>query len=592
MCLAACAIMKAFTRFLLFGVTLLISLCSQSSLAGTEDKNDTLLKIVSRSLLNSPGESLRKLDELTSQQKTFSTEQRNRFYLLRASALGFLGKHRERVEFIRSVIPGISDIDYRARFLYQLSDGYINLGEYENALNYMNQSIVMLPKLKNKNAKIDVLQSAITILNSLRAYEESMEYAQRLPELDLNEIPSSASCLGIGDQVEISFLMGHREKANALLNSAIATCDQQKLFFISLLIKTIANIDVIESGNYALGIKSGIPLLEELKKNSQSSDYLIQLETALAKAYLKTGKTQQAELYGLNAYARAKKENVVLLLEKASEIMADIKRSQGQYFAALEYADTALTLKNKLLDQQLQKNLAYQRVKFEIQDKANQMLVLEQKNKILDVEKKLEKKSNQNLLLIIALVLCFICVLGVWLWKVIRQKNIFKRHAELDGLTQISNRSHFMSVAEAGVQHRTAAVTLILFDMDFFKNVNDTCGHAAGDWVLKSVSQAVASVLRKNDVFGRIGGEEFAIFLPATEQEAGVQLAERCRHVINMIDTESRGIHFPLSASFGVATMTVNAAAGIDGFLELMQAADKALYQSKADGRNRVSVFS
>lgn len=266
MCLAACAIMKAFTRFLLFGVTLLISLCSQSSLAGTEDKNDTLLKIVSRSLLNSPGESLRKLDELVLQQATFSTEQKNKFLLLRASALGFLGKHRERVEFIRSVIPGISDIDYRARFLYQLSDGYINLGEYENALNYMNQSIVMLPKLKNKNAKIDVLQSAITILNSLRAYEESMEYALRLPELDLNEIPSSASCLGIGDQVEISFLMGHREKANALLNSAIATCDQQKLFFISLLIKTIANIDVIESGNYALGIKSGIPLLEELKK--------------------------------------------------------------------------------------------------------------------------------------------------------------------------------------------------------------------------------------------------------------------------------------------------------------------------------------
>ncbi len=570
---------------------LLIAFLPQYSQAGTDEKNDVLLKNVSRSLLNSPDESLRKLDELVLQQATFSTEQKNKFLLLRASALGFLGKHRERVEFVQSVISDISDIDYRARFLYQLSDGYINLGEYENALSYMNQSIVMLPGLKNKNAKIDVLQSAITILNSLRAYDESMEYARRLPELDRDELPGPATCLGIGNQLEINFLMGRSQKANELLNVAITTCDAQGRFFISLLIKTIANIDVIESGNYALGIKAGIPLLEELKKNSQSSGYLIQLETALAKAYLKTGDTQQAESYGVQAYTRAKKENVVLLLEKASEIMADIKRSQGQYFSALEYADTALTLKNKLLDQQLQKNLAYQRVKFEIQDKANQMVLLEQKNKVLDVEKKLEKKSNQNLLLIIALVLCFICVLGVWLWKVIRQKNIFQRHAELDGLTQISNRSHFMSSAEAGVKHRTAAVSLILFDMDFFKNVNDSFGHPTGDWVLKNVSQAVAGVLRKGDVFGRIGGEEFAIFLPAAEQEIGLQLAERCRHAITMIDAESRGIRFPLSASFGLATMTMNTS-GITNFQELMQAADKALYQSKADGRNRVSVFS
>jgi tetratricopeptide (TPR) repeat protein len=139
------------------------------------------------------------------QQATFSTEQKNKFLLLRASALGFLGKHRERVEFVQSVISDISDIDYRARFLYQLSDGYINLGEYENALSYMNQSIVMLPGLKNKNAKIDVLQSAITILNSLRAYDESMEYARRLPELDRDELPGQRLVLGLAISLKSIF---------------------------------------------------------------------------------------------------------------------------------------------------------------------------------------------------------------------------------------------------------------------------------------------------------------------------------------------------------------------------------------------------
>ena len=177
---------------------------------------------------------------------------------------------------------------------------------------------------------------------------------------------------------------------------------------------------------------------------------------------------------------------------------------------------------------------------------------------------------------------------GVWLWRVIQQKNLFKRHAQTDGLTQISNRSHFMTVSTTTVAERTAPVSMILFDMDFFKRINDNFGHPTGDWVLRNVCLAVKEVLRAGDTFGRLGGEEFAICMPSADTQVAVQLAERCRLAIAAIDTEPSGFRFPLTASFGIATIDTN---GIASFEALMECADKALYKSKSEGRNCVSVF-
>jgi len=102
------------------------------------------------------------------------------------------------------------------------------------------------------------------------------------------------------------------------------------------------------------------------------------------------------------------------------------------------------------------------------------------------------------------------------------------------------------------------------------------------------VCQAVSEVLRKGDLLGRLGGEEFAICMPAADIHVAKQLAERCRLAIAAIDTEASGFRFPLTASFGIATIDTHT---VSTFEALMESADKALYKSKADGRNCVSVF-
>ncbi|MFZ6743929.1 tetratricopeptide repeat-containing diguanylate cyclase [Undibacterium sp. JH2W] len=556
--------------------------------AKDDSRVEELLKRTIQEIRSSPEKAATTIDQLNAIKDQLTDTQRTKFYLFSAANLGFRGRHKERVELVQSVLDQVQDPYYRVKLLYQMSSGFTNLGEYEKALQAMNQSVLLLPKLIDEDAKSDVLQAAISVLNSLHAYDEALLFADRMLALDTGKEKSDLKCMALGNQVEINFLRGERQRARSILPEAIQTCNSQRGKIISLLLNALACIDLIDSGNYLQGKGAALQTLQEFSKLNQSSDYGTQLEEALARAYLNTGNLEQAERYGLQSYQRAKDGNAVLIMEKTAETMASIKRAQGQYASSIEYYEAALVLKNRVLDDQLHKNLAFQRVKFDTQDKANQLNLLEQKNKILAVERELEKKNNQNLWLLISLVVVILIILSFWLLKTLQQKNQFRQFSQTDGLTQAANRMHFISFANEAFKMRTGSVSVILFDMDLFKNINDTHGHATGDWVLKSVSETVKTHLRKVDLFGRLGGEEFGICMPDSSQASALQLAERCRMAIAMIDTEPSGHIFSLSASFGVATVDGN---GLRSFDETLEAADKALYRSKAEGRNCVNVY-
>jgi len=189
---------------------------------------------------------------------------------------------------------------------------------------------------------------------------------------------------------------------------------------------------------------------------------------------------------------------------------------------------------------------------------------------------------------LLTLGLVLFAMLGAWLIKTLRQKNIFRHSAQVDGLTQVSNRTHFVACARQAFKDSNRGVSLVLLDMDFFKKINDTYGHATGDWVLKTVCDTVKTQLRKTDMLGRLGGEEFALCLPRFSEEEVSALAERCRAAIAAIDTAPSGFGFEMTASFGIATRSME---GPLSFEETLAAADKALYFSKNEGRNRVTVY-
>jgi diguanylate cyclase (GGDEF)-like protein len=164
----------------------------------------------------------------------------------------------------------------------------------------------------------------------------------------------------------------------------------------------------------------------------------------------------------------------------------------------------------------------------------------------------------------------------------------FKRLARRDGLTGIVNRQHFMDEAKARIQYGAKSgrdLCLVLIDLDNFKTINDTHGHVAGDTVLKQTVTICQQYMRSIDLFGRVGGEEFAVLMPDCRLDTASRRAEELRAAI--ADIARAGVEIPASASFGV---TSTRESGYD-LRQMLIHADSALYRAKRTGRNRVETF-
>jgi len=164
-----------------------------------------------------------------------------------------------------------------------------------------------------------------------------------------------------------------------------------------------------------------------------------------------------------------------------------------------------------------------------------------------------------------------------------------RRDAQTDELTGVANRRCFVGAIETECQRalrHKAVYSVIILDLDHFKDINDRYGHAAGDSVLSAVAQCILSCLRHIDLMSRYGGDEFAILLPETRTFGALEVAERIRGVIASTGVESGGKTIHLTASLGVATHDPQRSTD---WVPLLDEADHALYRAKAEGRNRVA---
>jgi two-component system, cell cycle response regulator len=158
----------------------------------------------------------------------------------------------------------------------------------------------------------------------------------------------------------------------------------------------------------------------------------------------------------------------------------------------------------------------------------------------------------------------------------------------LDGLTGIHNKRYFLEFLErelAGAHRHRHPLSLVMFDVDHFKKVNDERGHLCGDHVLKEIAARIRPRIRREDLFARYGGEEFCCILASTNLEGAVRFAEHIRGLISDRPCSFDGVSFTVTISLGVSTVWNEP--GVD-LLTLVKRADDNLYAAKRGGRNKV----
>lgn len=163
-------------------------------------------------------------------------------------------------------------------------------------------------------------------------------------------------------------------------------------------------------------------------------------------------------------------------------------------------------------------------------------------------------------------------------------------YATKDSLTRVYNRNYFFKVANDKIQNSVKSgkyISLLMMDLDKFKNINDTYGHAVGDIVIKKVTDICREVLNKNYCIGRYGGEEFAILLDNVNNKKALEIGEKIRHQIEKTQIFQDGKNIKITVSIGIFTSLRE-----DSLENMIKFADEALYKAKNSGRNRVVINS
>jgi diguanylate cyclase (GGDEF)-like protein len=504
---------------------------------------------------------------------------------LKAWEVGYEGDYETATPLLNAVIAESADATLRFRAGTTLVNNLVIGSRYEDAFARISQLLDQLPQITDKDARIQVLGTAGFLYNEAGQYDLGQHYANQM----LRENPDGdGDCKGRFLQAQSLYQSGKFTTLDKQPSEAIAACNKASEFIFANTVRFyVASFD-IQHGRSSAAIK----LLQNHYSDVRRIGYpelISDFDSSLAQAYWNEGDIALAKQYAQAAVDDGVKHEFTKSLTTACELLYLIAKKQGDLDAALVYHEKYMAADKGYLNDISAKALAFQTVRQQVVAKKLQIDALNKQNQILQLQQSLDKKASEASRLYILLLLVVLGFIAFWAYRIKRSQLRFMKLARRDGLTGIFNRQHFVSSAEQQLQYCKKSgrqACLVLIDLDHFKVVNDTHGHAVGDRVLKRAVEACEQHLRSTDIFGRLGGEEFGIVLPECTLEQALNRAEQIRMAIATAVTDDDTPGIPISASFGVATI---ARSGYE-LRQLLIHADDGLYLAKREGRNRVSV--
>lgn len=544
-----------------------------------------LLDEVERVHRTDPASSARLLRELHGHETQLTVSQRWRLRYLDAWEASLVGNYAAADARFRDIIDHSGDgaLAARASALLLSDLGYTR--QYRAAYELAGRLVAGLPAIADPAARYVVL----TNLSQAYDYAGQVDLALTYAGMMASATPAGeTTCQSEYMRVAALYNGKRLPPDSAPLQHAIETCTaaDKQLYVRALgLLRVAAYLDAHQPAAAAAVLTRIGP--DILRSGYSAQQLSWQAKRAMADVQL--GHVADARKAALAVVATRRGNESNEWLRDAYRVLYRVEQRQGNTAAALAYYEQYAAQDRAFLDDINARAMAYETVQQQVLAQRLKAEQVDRQNTVLRMRQALEAKRVESGRLIVGLLLLVLAFGAGWMVRLKRSQLRFQRLSRLDGLTGILNRQHFVAEVERALrelQRRGATGCMVFVDLDHFKRINDTYGHAVGDNVLRRVVETGREQLRTGDLFGRLGGEEFGMLLMDCTHAQGLAIADRVRRAIEATPVECDEASVAASASLGLAFTDV---CGYQ-LRRLFRTADLALYKAKRGGRNRTVV--
>jgi diguanylate cyclase (GGDEF)-like protein len=470
-----------------------------------------------------------------------------------------------------------------AQVLY--SSGYLRglRGEYALALNELRRAQTLFEQQQMPQHALSALDSIAIIYNRMGDYAEAAHLYERALDAQHKAGLTREEAVTLHNLGRAHENLQEWDAARANFSASLELCRQ---------------IDYVRGEAYALrGLASvanaqgnpnaAIALLDRATEGQQhtpDSRLLAQIQLARGIALHQLHRLKESAAALEQALAVFRQADSVGELAPTYDELAAVEADLGDWRSAFDYRTLAQSMTTRLLRNQLDQRFATLKVEFDTaaREQENELLTRENEANQKALAQQLRASKLRTTVVVLAVLL-----LAVLAWLAVHQRRTALRLRALamtDELTGVPNRRAVLALLAQLLRRSATATSILIMDIDHFKSINDRHGHLIGDETLRAITANLREAVTEPAVFGRLGGEEFAVVLPATGLDQAMALAERLRERVLRIDLSRWLGERRITVSIGVATSVPMR----DSISIMLRRADAALYAAKDAGRNCV----
>ena len=494
-----------------------------------------------------------------------------------------------------------SDMVLRVQSIITAGQSYAEQGNFPVALNRLQSAVELAQHVESDKVPLASALNALTLLyTQMREYDKAWESLGET--FEVSETLNSPGRMAIASNTEYGLSVDthqYKRGMRALLANLELT---RKLGAKRMIATTLVNLSDINLKLH--DFPAALRFANEASAAARdANDEGVEATARInaGQAYMGTGKLAEGKksfALGMEYFEKTgdKPELQALLTEYGQAL-----ERAGDFKGAVEAYHRERTISNELFEAQRKKAMWELQEKYDTEKKKRQIEALSHENQAKGAELN-ARRLQQRIWWLLAVVFALAAVIVGLLYRKVRQANAqlevknleLKAQSSLDPLTSLYNRRHFQEymrthnqVERRGINGEDIVGALFLLDVDHFKHVNDTYGHAAGDAVLKMIAESLRVALRETDMIVRWGGEEFLAFLPAIPRNGLDEIARRILSSVSSQPVPFQGHMIHVNVSVGFAPFPLAPGGAPLPWERAVNLVDMALYLAKAHGRNR-----